>query len=98
MLVKLGVYGLDNLHPKMRKVKKWVEIVWRPEEAVITSCGEGNHSGGSYHYPAPLIQALDWRLPKNPLNKIEELKKKLGKDYDVVLEVNHIHTEYDPKD
>ncbi len=101
MLVKLGVYGLDNLHPSMRLVKKCVEKVWGSEEAVISSAGEGTHSAGSFHYPAPLIQALDFRLPKNPLHKIEELQKQLdnySKYYQVVLEEDHIHVEYDDKE
>ena len=95
MLVKLGVYGLDNLHESMRLVLKYVAEVWGNEEPVITSCMEGTHGAGSFHY---FHQALDFRLPKNPLNKIEELKELLGDDYDVVLENDHVHVEHHVKD
>ena len=100
MLVKLGV-RLDNLHPAMRLVKGAVEEVWGNEEAVITSAGEGTHGAGSFHYPAPLVQALDFGLPKNPLEKIDRLQKKLNKHskyFQVVLEDDHIHVEYDDKE
>jgi hypothetical protein len=67
-------------------------------EPVITSTYEGNHSPSSLHY-ANL--AVDIRLPYSysGTNKklIERLKRELGKDFDIVLEVDHIHCEYDPK-
>jgi hypothetical protein len=45
----------------------------------------------------PFGRALDFRIPPNALGKISELKELLGDDYDVILEDNHIHQEYDPK-
>lgn len=65
---------------------------------VITSALEGHHGKGSLH---PLGYAIDIRLPyKDELLNVKivnVLKIRLGKDYDVVLETNHIHIEFDPK-
>jgi len=50
-------------------------------------------------------QAIDFRKPIHwgdqhiPLNDfVGKLSKELGNDFDVVLESDHIHIEYDPKD
>ena len=61
---------------------------------VITSTYEGSHSEGSLHY-ANL--AVDIRKNKAKVLSYKEIKQALGKDYDVILEGDHIHIEYDPK-
>ena len=97
MLIKLGVGGvrLDGLHPSMRIVLRVVAEVWGSEEAIITSTWDGNHSDGSFHY---VCRALDFRPPKNKvMEKVAKLRSRLGPDYDVVYEGNHIHIEFDPK-
>ena len=63
---------------------KWLDFF-------VTSIREGTHSPGSLHY---LGRAFDFEgqgVPK------EEIKKALGKDWDVVIEPNHYHVELDPK-
>lgn len=66
----------------------------------ITACKDGKHMDGSKHY---IGQAVDLRLPSwyglsaeadKVVHKL--LKANLGNEYDVVLEGNHIHVEYDP--
>ncbi|MCD6126073.1 MAG: hypothetical protein J7J19_03595 [Thaumarchaeota archaeon] len=97
MLVKFGVGGLDlsSLHVAMWYAVKVVNEVWQGEEPVITSTWEGTHVPWSMHYRK---RALDFRVPKRPIKEvISELKEKLGKDYDVLYEGDHIHIEYDPK-
>ena len=96
MLIKLGCGGVDisTLHPKMRIVLRAVEQVWSPEEPIITSTWEGTHSSASFHY---FKRALDFRLARTMQDKVDLLRSKLGKDYDIVLEHTHIHIEYDPK-
>ena len=98
MLVKLGV-DIRPLKRDIRRALNTVEYVYlavAKTEAVITSTVEGTHSPGSLHYAG---QAIDVRLPpKRYVSKIvNQLKQKLGDDYDVVLESTHIHIEYDPK-
>ena len=65
------------------------------EELVITSTYEGNHSAGSLHYAN---QAYDIRMPDKETTALSlELMTRLGSNFDVVIERDHIHIEYDPK-
>ena len=61
----------------------------------ITSCTDGDHKPGSLHHTG---RAVDLRLPTLGVEQIvQQLKNRLGDEYDVVLEKDHIHLEYDPK-
>lgn len=96
MLLKLGV-DISRLLPPIRKKLNLISSVVlevSQQEIVVTSTYEGTHSPSSMHY-ANL--AIDIRLPKNYNKVAEELKAALGKGYDVIVESNHIHIEYDPK-
>jgi hypothetical protein len=96
MLIKLGV-DISRLERPIRRALNVIDEVLREhgEEAVITSTYEGDHSPGSLHY-ANL--AVDIRLPKNnPTGVALAIQQKLGEDYDVIVEMTHIHIEYDPK-
>lgn len=82
-------------------------------ECVITSANDGTHSPNSLHhskrgkYSDGLCRAIDLRTHYVELNGLEiglvnELKDRLGPDFDVVLEGvatpnEHIHLEWDPK-
>ena len=78
-------------------------------EPIMTSGKDGSHMTGSLHYAG---RACDIRLLTHPYyttelipnaawvyneSLAEELQKKLGGDFDVVLERTHIHIELDPK-
>ena len=63
-------------------------------ECVLTSGTDGSHSSGSYHYTG---EAIDLRLPPADSQLVrDELAERLGADYDVILESDHIHCEHDP--
>lgn len=64
------------------------------EHMTITSITDGRHKEGSLHY---IGEAIDLRLPQNPTTVCNVLREHLGNSYDVVLEKDHIHVEYDPK-
>jgi hypothetical protein len=96
MLIKAGV-DISRLRPEIRKkLNKIARRVWSIEEKelIITSTYEGSHSEGSLHY-ANL--AVDIRRQDRGNAVQDELRDKLGMDYDVCLEATHIHIEYDPK-
>ena len=96
MLIKAGV-DISRLRPEIRKKLTGIaSIVWgnENEELVITSTYEGTHSEGSLHY-ANL--AVDIQRGKERMFAYNEIKRWLGIDYDIVLESDHIHIEYDPK-
>lgn len=95
MLLKLGV-SIERLSRDMRRALNIIDAEWAlwGEEAVITSANEGTHSAGSLHYGD---NAVDIRMPKKPQETAITLRNKLGKDFDVVVEVDHLHVEFDPK-
>lgn len=64
----------------------------------LTSGTEGEHSPGSLHY---LGLAFDLRIKHmdamDPVRIAEMCAKRLGDEFDVALEGNHIHVEFQPK-
>lgn len=75
------------------------ETVYRHhgEELTVTSLTDGRHIAKSKHYRG---FAFDLRIRDVPASKHQhitsELKDALGTDWDVVLEQDHIHAEFDP--
>ena len=71
-------------------------------DLTVTSVTDGDHKPGSLHH---IGCAVDLRLP--PINAtteplvmqrfVSDLREVLGVEFDVVLEGDHIHVEYDPK-
>ena len=71
-------------------------------EAIITSGSDGKHSARSKHYPennaSGQVEALDLRTwHVDPHAVAADMREKLGANYDVVVESDHLHIEYDPK-
>lgn len=64
----------------------------------ITSGSDGKHKIGSFHYNG---DALDFRTFILSLLQQQDLLDKvtsaLGPEFDVILEKDHLHVEYDPK-
>lgn len=96
MLIKAGV-DISRLN---RPVRRQLPVIAEAlaliadQELIITETYGGNHGEGSLHY---CNDAVDIRRPIKPDAVIKALKRALGKDFDVILEHNHIHIEYDPK-
>lgn len=67
-------------------------------DCTLTCCTDGKHSIGSLHYVGC---ALDLRISTIPVEKRELLRKemagRLGNEFDVVLEGDHFHVEFQPK-
>jgi hypothetical protein len=71
----------------------------RGKDCVITSAIDGRHSRSSKHYTGCAVDLRIRHLPEKAAESIvQELKTALGDDFDVVLEKDHIHLEYDPKE
>ena len=67
-------------------------------DCIITSMCDGTHSSGSLHYSGAAIDLRTRHIPDTTAASItKELKNSLGVDFDVVLEDNHIHVEFQPK-
>jgi len=68
-------------------------------ECVITSITDGKHGTASLHY---IGHAIDLRtrhvaMEVEKQSIVQALKTRLGSQYDVVLEKDHIHIEFQPK-
>lgn len=62
---------------------------------VVTSIMEGTHTRASLHYTGC---AADLRLPPDRAAElVAALQYALGDDFDVVLEGDHVHLEFQPK-
>lgn len=68
---------------------------------VITAVRDGKHKVGSLHYVGAAFDCrLASRYTQNPdtdLRILADLKDALGPQFDVVLEGDHFHVEFDPK-
>ncbi len=64
-------------------------------ELVITSVIDGKHSRASIHYTGG---AVDLRIPgEHGIAVRNRIARRVGGDFDVVLESDHIHIEWQPK-
>lgn len=71
-------------------------------ECVITSGSDGKHGVNSLHNKDGICNAVDCRtrhilVETNKKEIRDKIKERLGENYDVVLEKDHIHIEYDPE-
>lgn len=88
-----------DLHPKLTWGIFQAERVYfkYDKRMVITSLNDGKHMNGSKHYVGQAMDLRIWGLEDKLEVVKEELKQVLGRDFDVVLEGDHFHIEYDPK-
>ena len=100
--LKSNTVNLDKVCPKVYEaIAKTHEIYINAgaKDMVLTSVRDSKHGKGSLHYVGCAFDVRVWNLPKgiDYLEITKQIAEVLGKDYDVVFEVNHIHIEYDPK-
>ena len=95
MNIKKGVV-LTGVRPEIVLAMNFVDLLYYTlgQDLVITSVLDGKHMENSLHYSGC---AFDFRLPEKNVNEIVlELRMELGNNYDVVLESDHIHVEFQP--
>lgn len=99
MKIKEGV-NLAGLRPEMNIVITVADHIYRTykQELVITSAVDGKHGKASLHY---IGLALDFRtryFDRLVADKVRnEIATRLGAQYDVILEKDHLHVEFQPK-
>lgn len=75
-----------------------VTEVMNPHGWVITSALDSEHRVGSLHYVG---LALDYRTRHIPAEQLitiaDTIRQRLGEQFDVVLESDHLHVEFQPK-
>ena len=92
---KDGVVWKD-MHPRIEAALPILDEIYQDvkTECVVTSGRDGKHMEGSLHYEG---KALDIRTYNVLEALVKEIKDSLGVGYDVILEKDHIHIEWDPK-
>jgi hypothetical protein len=99
MKIKPGV-NITGIKPEIALAAIVAQTVFalHDRELVLTSALDGKHGFGSLHFSGT---ALDLRTrdlePNEPLLIADELREALGGQFDVVLEKDHIHMEFQPK-
>ena len=67
-------------------------------ECVLTEGSGAKHGNASLHYVGLAIDLRTRNIPANLREEIaDRIRRALGEQYDVVLESDHIHIEYQPK-
>lgn len=92
---------LNNLDKKLKEKLMFIEWICKTIEGekyeiTITSANDGKHMTNSLHYKNKAVD-LRTRDMKNAKVVGWEIKQYLGKDFDVILENDHLHIEYQPK-
>ena len=97
MKLKKGV-KVQGVRPEIVLALIAADRVYRENGAVmvVTSVVDGAHSATSLHYTGAGADLRRWNLP-NPRKAADAISEALGDDYDVILEDDHIHIEYQPK-
>lgn len=67
-------------------------------DCIVTAGIDGSHSRGSIHYKGLAVDLRTRHIPAAEHPKVvAKLQERLGDEFDVVLEGDHIHLEWDPK-
>ena len=67
-------------------------------DVTVTSAVDGTHGIGSLHYVGYAADVRIWGIIDDYLPQFTEgLSEALGEEFDVVLESDHIHIEFQPK-
>jgi hypothetical protein len=98
--LKPGV-RITGIRPETVVAMLVAESIWfeaTGKQLVVTSCTDGKHSATSLHYSGAAFDCRTLGLDPPVLKTLRGLlSKALGVDYDVVLELDHIHIEFQPK-
>jgi hypothetical protein len=99
-MIKTGV-DLRGLAPQMAVAFCIAQAIFERhgKECVITSGSDGKHGPNSYHYKGRALDLRTRHLRPEQVHPIYmELRTALGPQFDTVLEADHIHVEFDPKE
>jgi len=99
LMLKPGV-RITGIRPEILLAVVAAEQVYAEmgHDCMVTACVDGKHMAGSLHYAG---QAVDLRTRDVPAGDLQKLLARIqgcvGTDYDVIVETDHIHLEFQPK-
>ena len=99
LLLKPGV-RITGMRPEILLAAVAAERAYQEagREFMITACVDGKHMAGSLHYSGAAIDVRTRDIQPADLQKIvARIKSALGEDFDVLLEADHLHIEFQPK-
>ena len=99
LAIKPGV-DIFGMRPELLLGIFIAERIWAAfgVELVLTSVRDGKHSETSLHYAGCAADFRTNGIDPDILKEIvRQLKEKLGRDFDVIVEADHIHIEYQPR-
>jgi len=101
MIFKKGV-KVAGIQPEIMCALMVAERVYfergRPEGVTVTAVTDGKHMTGSKHYIGQAVDLRTFYFSVDVQHSIvTDLKIRLTDEFDVVLEKDHLHLEYDPK-
>lgn len=100
IVLKKGV-SINGIKPETVLAIQIVNDIYRIFKAdlVITSVNDSKHGYGSLHYIGYAFDCRTFHLQEADIPQIvASIKKNLGDDFDVLLEKDHIHVEFQPKE
>lgn len=100
MRIKAGA-KLIGLTPQILLAAFIADELWKElhnaENSVLTENSGGEHKKGSLHYSGNAIDLRIWGWTKVQATAARnELAQRLGAEFDVILEKDHIHVEWQP--
>ena len=100
-MIKTGV-DLRGLQPQLAIAYTIACAIYMKHgvsSCVITSASDGKHGANSLHYKGKALDLRTFNVPTPVLPVIvQDLKQALGAQFDTVMEADHIHLEFDPKE
>ena len=99
LMLKPGV-RVTGIRPEILLAVIAAERVYQEAGAdcMAPACVDGKHMAGSFHYAGAAVDLRTHNVAPAELNKLlARIRECVGGDYDVILEIDHLHLEFQPK-
>ncbi len=99
LMIKPGV-RITGLRPELLVAIIAAERVYEEagHDLTLTACVDGKHMAGSFHYSGLAVDIRTNDVPALEVPKlVARIKTCIGDDFDVLLEADHLHIEFQPK-
>lgn len=98
MSLKPGL-GLAGTRPELLVALMCIHAIFEGRKIpfVVTELTGGKHMPNSLHYSGLAVDFRTFQIPKDALDQVAaEIRGAIGEHFDVCLESDHLHVEFDP--